>query len=434
MRLLATITLIVLTITAQAQPTLTLADALNIGLENNYGIQIVRNQTIIANNNLTRGNAGFLPTVEATFNQNYGLSSFEQQLSSGGERSDQGVQTSNRNYGAALDWTVFDGFSMFRRFDQLSATKSQTEEQLRSSMEQLIFDIMLTYYQVGLETERLRLFEGNVALSEDRMNIARDKYELGKASKLEFLQAQVDYNSDKSALITQSEFLSRVKYDLLRLLSSSDSVNFNVSSRLNIDSTLQVGNLLAEIDIKNPGLMASRQAIIIARQEEEINKGERLPELGLFARYTHTSFNNPASFASEGMSDNFSYGFNARINIFDGFNLNRRIQNARIQAENAELQYQQTLLDLETQVKQTYLDYANNLRLIQLEKENLEVARENNEIAQERYEIGLSNALELRESQIDLVDAELRLQNASFLAKFAEIELKFLSGELTVSE
>ena len=69
-----------------------------------------------------------------------------------------------------------------------------------------------------------------------------------------------------------------------------------------------------------------------------------------------------------------------------------------------------------------------------LEKENLEVAKENNEIAQERYEIGLSNALELRESQINLINAELRAQNAAFAAKVAEITLQFLAGTSTKSK
>ena len=67
---------------------------------------------------------------------------------------------------------------------------------------------------------------------------------------------------------------------------------------------------------------------------------------------------------------------------------------------------------------------------MKLESENLQVARENNDIAQERYEIGLSNPVELRESQVNLINAELRYQDAAFAAKQAEVELKFLAGIL----
>ena len=88
------------------------------------------------------------------------------------------------------------------------------------------------------------------------------------------------------------------------------------------------------------------------------------------------------------------------------------------------------MLAFTTDIKTRYINYRNNLDLLKLEKENLSVAKENNEIAQERYQIGLSNALELRESQINLINAEIRYQNAAFAAKQAEIELKYLSGTL----
>lgn len=54
--------------------------------------------------------------------------------------------------------------------------------------------------------------------------------------------------------------------------------------------------------------------------------------------------------------------------------------------------------------------------------------KENNDIAKERYDIGRSNPVEYRESQVNLIGAESRRQNAQFAAKIAEIELKYLAG------
>ncbi len=419
----------VVALPASAQPTLSLGDALRIALENNFDIKVARNNKQIAENNLTHGNAGFYPLVEATFNQNFGLSSFEQQLNNGEERSDNGVQNSRRSYGVSLNWTLFDGLRMFRLYDQLHTTDEMTEDQLRASVENLVFNLSNTFYQAALEKERLKLFESNVKLSEERLAIARDKYELGKASKLEYLQAQVDYNSDMSSMIQQIELLAITKFDLLELMANNrDSVDFDLKYQLEIDEGLSLDELLAAMELENPQLLAARKAEIVARYEEEITKSERMPTIGIFADYTHQSFESPANFAVEGSSDNVNYGLTARITLFDGLNLNRRIQNARINSESARLTYQQQTLTFETNLKQTYLSYTNNLSLMELEQQNLQVARENNDIAQERYEIGLSNAVELRESQVNLINAELRHQNAAFAAKLAEIELKFLAG------
>ena len=414
-----------------AQKALDLQTVLKIGLENNFDIQVAENNKKIAENNVTLGNAGFYPVVEANFDQNFGVSSFEQQLNNGEERSDNGVQNSRRSYGASLNWTIFDGFRMFRFYDQLNTMDKMTDDQLRTSVETLVFNLSSTFYQAALEKERLRLFEGNVKLSEERLSIAKDKYELGKASKLEYLQAQVDYNSDKSAMILQAELLAITKYSLLELMAQNDdSIDFEVDYSLDIDQNLSLDELLSVMEIENPQLLATRKAEIIARYEEEIAKSERLPTIGVFADYTHQSFESPANFAVEGSSDQVNYGLTARITLFNGLNLNRRIQNAKISSESARLTYQQQSLNFETNLKQTYLSYSNNLNLMELEVENLQVARENNDIAQDRYEIGLSNALELRESQVNLVNAELRYQDAAFAVKQAEVELKFLAGIL----
>lgn len=414
-----------------AQDKLGLEKALEIALKNNFDIQVAENDKAIAENNLTLGNAGFYPVVEANFDQNFGLSSFEQQLNNGEERSDDGVRNSRRSYGVSLNWTLFDGLRMFKAYDQLNTMDKMTDDQLRASVETLVFNLSSTFYQAALEKERLRLFEGNVKLSEERLSIAKDKYELGKASKLEYLQAQVDYNSDKSAMIQQAELLAITKFSLLELMAQrNDSINFEVDYVLDIDRNLSLDELLTVMEVENPQLLATRKAEIVARYEEEITRSERLPTVAVFADYTHQSFESPANFAIEGTSDQVNYGLTARVTLFNGLNLNRRIQNAKISSESARLAYQQQSLTFETNLKQTFLSYSNNLNLMKLESENLQVARENNDIAQERYEIGLSNPVELRESQVNLINAELRYQDAAFAAKQAEVELKFLAGIL----
>ena len=50
---------------SKAQGVLTLEEAIAIGLEKNYGIQISKNTVEQAENNHSLGNAGFLPVIDA---------------------------------------------------------------------------------------------------------------------------------------------------------------------------------------------------------------------------------------------------------------------------------------------------------------------------------------------------------------------------------
>lgn len=415
-----------------AQESLTLEKAINKALENNYSIKIARNNQQITKNNYTRGNAGFLPQVSLDYNRTYGVQSFEQQRASGDVVSGEGAQNQRETYGAALNWTVFDGFKMFTTYDQLAELNQQSEQATRAQVELLVFNITSAFYTAAQEKERLALFKSNVELSEERLRIAKDKYELGKASKLEYLQAQVDLNADKSAMIKQVEAFTIRKLDLLRLMAvDSDTIPFEVEYTLTNDQGLQLAALLDNMESQNAELMALRQEQVIAHQNEKITRGDRLPQVDLFADYTRSNFESPAGFVLSGNTDELTYGLTARWMLFDGLNVQRRIENTKIQYQSAQYEYENKLLEYSTAVKSRFVNYKNSLDLLVLEEENLEVAKENNEIAQERYQIGLSNALELRESQINLINAELRYQDAAFEAKRAEIELKYLSGTLT---
>ena len=65
--------------------------------------------------------------------------------------------------------------------------------------------------------------------------------------------------------------------------------------------------------------------------------------------------------------------------------------------------------------------YRNNLRLLNLERQNLVAARENHEIAKERYLLGDLSGIEMREAQKSLLDAEERILSAEYNTKVCEI-------------
>jgi outer membrane protein len=91
-----------------------LDQAIEIGLESNYGIQISRNVAEIAANNRTLGNAGFLPSISAnaTRRESVENSRFETQATDG-VNENRGARSTNTNAGISLNWTLFDGMNMF---------------------------------------------------------------------------------------------------------------------------------------------------------------------------------------------------------------------------------------------------------------------------------------------------------------------------------
>ena len=125
-----------------------------------------------------------------------------------------------------------------------------------------------------------------------------------------------------------------------------------------------------------------------------------------------------------------SYGVQASIPIFDGFNRTRLEQNARVTELQTKLQLNQTQLQLDAELEQAYVRYQNRLQLLQLEEDNIKLARQNVAIALERYRLGLLTPLDLRVAQNTQLAAEVRLLDIRYDAKQAETALRRLSSGL----
>jgi outer membrane protein len=413
-----------------AQDTLALSNAIQIGLENNFNIKISEGQKDIASNNNTLGNAGFLPTFDLTAAQRYTVENTTQQFISGDTQNRDGAKSNNFSAGAVLNWTIFDGTTMFYTKDRLEELEKQGIAINESMIQNIVAQIGKEFYTVALEQIRLELLFQNISLSEDRMEIAKNKYEFGKASKMEYLQAQVDLNNDISNHMIQQERLAASKTALNELLGRDVTLDFYADFDPDLNTSLQYEALKAAMETSNPELLAATYQLNASELAEKELFGQRMPEIGLNMGYNFAKSEAEAGFLLSRQSSGLTYGLSASWNLFNGLNLNRQIQNARIVAENTALNYEAIKLSLERELYSTFIRYQNNIQLRDLEEANREVARENNEIAIERYSVGNSSPLELREAQINLLEANLRYLNAAYVIKTGEIDLLFLSGLL----
>ena len=417
-------------ISAQPTDTLELADALQIGIENNLNIKIAKQDVLIASNFNTLGFAGFLPVVGANAGKRYTVENTAQKFISGQEQNVQGAKSNALTGLVAIDWTFFDGARMFHAKERLSEAERLSIMQNKAVAQQVIARISIEFYTVALEQLRLGLLEQNIELSQDRLEIAKNKYEFGKVSKLEYLQAQVDLNRDISNAMIQQERLAASKAILNELLARDVTKDFAVVFDPSLNFDLRYEELKLALEESNPQLSVAQSRVKIASLERKEIMGERLPEIGLNVGYNYARSEAEAGFLLSRQASGVNYGVTATWNLFNGFTINKRIEIARIAQETRELDREALLLNLERDLYSVYLNYQNNIQLRQLEDDNRTVAKENSDISIERYRVGASSFLELREAQINLLEANLRFLNAAYSVKTAEIDLLLLAGKI----
>lgn len=415
-----------------AQELLTAEEAVKIALENNYQIRIASNELEIDRASATVGNAGMLPTVGASATSNNSIQNTSQ-VRAGGERVKQdNARNNSLNYGVALDWTIFDGFSMFARYDQLQELEKLGDAQLQQTILMRVRDVLVTYYDLVQQQQQLQALDSTMVISEQRLELAQNRFTIGKSSKLEVLNAQVDLNTDQTSRLRQGELFLNTKTELNQLLARDPGTEFAVEEEISVDENLFLPRLQELAVEQNPLLQAQLINNEIARLELKRLKGGRFPSLVVNTGYQFNDSESSLGFSTTSNSQGWNYGLTARLNIFDGFLQNQNEQIARIRIENTQLEVEQVKLALQSQLAAAYQTYLTNLRLIELEKNNRTIAQENLEITMEKFRIGTIPTIEFRTAQLNYINAVVRYSNARFQAKLSEINLKELAGNLVL--
>jgi len=117
----------ILSLVAKGQERLTLQEAVTIAMQNNYDIKIGKNNVAIAKNNANIGNAGMLPSLTGSYSNGGSIQNTRQTPATGADRVITGARSTNNDIGADLNWTVFDGFSMFANYERLKELQKQGE-------------------------------------------------------------------------------------------------------------------------------------------------------------------------------------------------------------------------------------------------------------------------------------------------------------------
>jgi len=415
-----------------AQDSLSLREAITIALKNNYDIKLINNELSIAKNNTNIGNAGMLPALTGSYNTGGSRQNTIQSPATGPERISNGVISTNMAYGAALDWTIFDGFQMFANYERLKELQKQGEVNLKATILNTVSTVITAYFDVVKQQQLLRATDSALIISKLRVKIADNKLEIGRGSKLDVITAKVDYNADTTLYLQQKNLLAKSKITLNQLVVRDLNMDFIVRERMYTSNDLK----LAELEVQTLQLNPDLQNAFISKKIAELTlkqiKGQRYPVIGLNGGYEHSKSTSPTGFNQKFRANGLTYGVTASINVFNGFLQRQNERNAKVQISSSALTLEKTTLEVKALLMANYQNYTTNLDLLKVESGNLDLARQNLDITFEKYRLGSISPLELREAQRNSINAITRFLEAQYQAKLSEISLKEISGTLNV--
>ena len=423
------------------QQPLSKEEALEIALEKNFGIQVSRNNLEISENNSSIFNSGFLPTVSLNGGTNYTSSSAEIEFP--GQVSEDGSQRPNLNLdnqesqryngGVNLNYTLFDGLGRKFTYKKLREQYALSELQLRETIEFTIIQLYSVYFNVAQLTESKSIFKQALEVSKERQLRAESAFKFGQSNKLSVLNAQVDVTNDSISLLEVSQQLDNAKRDLNLLLSQSMDTQFAVSTQVEFVSEIELEELLSKATENNVSLLKQKQNTQINSYDIKVSQSGYLPTVGLVGSYGWNLNKSQASAFFPGSNNNsfsMSFGANLSWNLFDGGRSMTRVQNAKIALENQKILTEETKLTFDRDLSNALQSFKNAKQIFSIQEKQVETGSYNFDRSQAQYNLGSITAIEFRQAQINLRNAQNQRTLAKYQAKLAELQVLQLSGQL----
>lgn len=421
----------VVSMMAQEAPLLTKQQALQETLAKNFDIQLVENTIEIADNNQDLLNSGYLPTLIGNAGASYDLQDQQATFQNGETNTIDGAETQRFNASLNLNYTLFDGLGRYYNYKALKEQYALTELQARETIETTMLQLFTVYYEVARLTENVTVLKETFENTKKRLTRAQYAFDYGQNNKLEVLNAEVDIVTDSTNLLNTLQLLRNTKRDLNVISNTDLQRRFVVDTSVQFIAPLQLDAFIEDAEKNNVRLLQAEKNKTISDYNVKQSRAVFLPSLGLTGSYGWNQGEFPVtSFLASNQSVGFSAGLNLTWNLFDGGTSITNIKNAKITLQNQEIQQAQFKNEVRRDIANAQDEYINRLAVFELQGQNVVTAQNNFERSNEQYKVGQIASVELRQAQINLLNAETNKNAAKYQAKLAELQVLQLVGQL----
>ncbi len=411
-----------------SQQVLSLSQAVQLGLNNNFDIKLSKLELQSVQNQVNIKVPEGIPSIRLKLDQ-INRASFDGSPTSFVD----GNYTKNEiSGGIDLDWVLFHGYKVRINRTRLTELENQGNGNLQIVIENSVSAIVLAYYKALIEKEKLEFRNEVASFSIEKYENARLKYNYGEISKFDLFNFQDAQLRDSVSLMIQANnykeattlLKTLIGIDKFEEIVLSDNLEFALNS---YDyAVLKRKMVFSNQEIRN-------QLVNIRLQESitQLAKAELMPRVslrsGISEELSSSKFSGDERREAGAVFDSY-LNFSLSYQLF-----NKRDMNLKIQKEQMNRHYlwhqKETLISLlEERLKVNFDKYNTYTTIIQM-GERVEANLEKNlDIAASRFESGISSFLELRDVQVRLIESKLDLLEAVFELKVAETEIIRLTG------
>ncbi len=380
---------------------LTLSDAIEMAYENDYNLKNSRIDITNSDLKVKEAYKDFLPKfdVGSTMNRN------EEEI-----YNNDSDKTEFENE-ITLSQPVYKGGSLMASLRSQKKNLKISEINLEIVRDNLRIEVITKYVDVLKEIKNKELYERSYKEIKEQYDLAENKYQLELIPLTEVLPLKTNLININTQIIQTENSIKINKSDLKNLLGIPRETEINLTdTRLLVDGIEQIDLNDDILNSRENGreIRVSEFNIEISKENEKKSFSNFLPQVDFSAGYTATD----EHFDESADEWNWNIELSAKMNIFSfgqDIDAYERSKNETKQYSNNKLQKQD---DLETEIRNNYLNLITAKRTIEANVSALSSAKENVLLERERYENDLTNAIDYLQVENAYIESEIDLSNS----------------------
>ncbi|MBH8551983.1 TolC family protein [Nostocaceae cyanobacterium CENA357] len=393
----------------QANQPITLIQALELARRNSRDLQVSLLELERSRAALREAQAALLPTLgvsaDITRSQGADAQLRQEQLERETGSPQPGDEASTGFSGQAQ--LSYDLYTSGRR----QANIKQAEEQVRfnelaveNQSEEIRLNVTTDYYNLQQRDEQVRIAQSSVENAQASLRDAQALERAGVGTRFDVLRSQVNLANSQQELTNARSQQQIARRQLATRLSLAQSASISTADPVQLaglwNPTLEESIILAYQN--RPELQQQLAQRNINEQQRREALSSLGPQVSLVASYNLLDqFDDSIS-----VTDGYSVGVRATMNLYDGGAARARAAQANANAAIAETQFAEQRNQIRFQVEQAFSTQQANLENVQTANAALEQAREALRLARLRFQAGVGTQTDVINSENDLTRSE----------------------------
>src|SRR5699024_11040486 len=335
------------------------------GVQNTFGVRTAHPETAHNKTYYNRAKLAYLPSL------NLNLLSIEKQRHSHNSSpsaeddwydhkgkqppKDGYISSSKFSNSAALDWELDIWGKMRKKQREARALYRQSHVARRSIQTELVATIAEDYYSLLMLDEQLDVAQKNMQFRDSTLQMVKLLYNSGEVSALAVQQSRTQV-LEAASLISELKEKRETQENNLRLLTGKLPGEINRETKLSAQDSVyeEVRELPLYLVQNRPDVLMARYDLTAANANVGVKQVQRYPSLtisvegGMESVLPENWFNIPGS-----LLGNFIGGFTAPI--FNGGELRAEYEVAKLERDEAEIDFQRTVYSAVVDIKNTLL-------------------------------------------------------------------------------